>query len=93
LAKGVSFKGTSYGYWDLWIVKKLHRRLLLRLRLQDGCGLVGPFGDFPSSNQQHQTDSGEERRRVVNTVWRGHLKDFGAIFVFVVVLCTVVCFS
>jgi hypothetical protein len=38
----------SSGYGDLRIVKELLRQFFLLLRLQDGCGLLDPFGDFPS---------------------------------------------
>jgi hypothetical protein len=34
---------------DLWIVKELHRQFFLLLRLWDGCGLLDPFGEFPST--------------------------------------------
>jgi hypothetical protein len=34
---------------DLRIVKELHRQFFLLLHLRDGCGLLDPFGDFPSA--------------------------------------------
>jgi hypothetical protein len=34
---------------NLRIVKELHRQFFLLLRLWDGCGLLDPFGDFPSA--------------------------------------------
>jgi hypothetical protein len=44
---------------DLQIVMELHRRLLLLHRLWDGCGLLDPFDDFPStSNHARPTQGG-----------------------------------
>jgi hypothetical protein len=37
------------GCGDLRIVKELHQQFFLLLRLRDGCGLLDPFGDFPSA--------------------------------------------
>jgi hypothetical protein len=45
----VWFSRTSFGIGDLRIVKELHRWLFLFLRLWDRCGLLDPFGDFPST--------------------------------------------
>jgi hypothetical protein len=34
---------------DLRTVKEFHRKYFLLLRLRNGCGLLDPFGDFPSA--------------------------------------------
>jgi hypothetical protein len=39
----------SSGCGDLRIVKELHRQFFLLLHLQNRCGLLDPFGDFPSA--------------------------------------------
>jgi hypothetical protein len=38
-----------FGCGDLQIIKELHRRFSLLLRLWERCGLLDPFGDFPSA--------------------------------------------
>jgi hypothetical protein len=39
----------SSGCGDLRIIKEIHRQFFLLLRLSDGCGLLDPFGNFPSA--------------------------------------------
>ena len=80
----VWFSRTSSGCGDLRIVKELHRRLFLLLRLRDGCGLVDTFGDFLSATNNIRPAQG---RAVA-----AELKDFVVIFSFVEVLCNVRCF-
>jgi hypothetical protein len=87
----------SSGCGDLWIVKELHRQFFLLLRLRDGCGLLDPFGDFPSAtNNVRPTQGGAaaaaRRRHGLEVEDEGLLKDFVVIFVFLGVLCTVRCF-
>jgi hypothetical protein len=48
----------SYGYGDLQIVKELHRQFFLLLHLWDGCGLLDPFGDFPSATNNARLTQG-----------------------------------
>jgi hypothetical protein len=90
----VWFSRISSGCEDLWIVKELHLRLFLLLRLRDGCGLLDPFGDFPSATNNVRPAQGgaaaaARRRHGLKVEDEGHLKDFVVIFVFIEVLCTV----
>jgi hypothetical protein len=39
----------SSGCGDLRIIKELHRLFFFLVCLRDGCGLLDPFGDFPSA--------------------------------------------
>jgi hypothetical protein len=48
----------SSGCVDLWIVKELHRKFFLLLCLRDGCGLLDPFGDFPSATNNVRPTQG-----------------------------------
>jgi hypothetical protein len=87
----------SSGCGDLRIVKELHRQFFLLLCLRDGCGLLDPFGDFPSAtNNVRPTQRGAaataRRRHGLEVEDEGLLKDFVVIFVFLGVLCTVRCF-
>jgi hypothetical protein len=87
----------SSGCGDLRIVKELHRQFFLLLRLRDGCGLLDPFGDFPSAtNNVRPTQRGAaaaaRRRHGLEVEDEGLLKDFVVFFVFLEVLCTVRCF-
>jgi hypothetical protein len=41
--------GISSGCDDLQIVKELHQQFFILIRLRGGCGLLDPFGDFPSA--------------------------------------------
>jgi hypothetical protein len=82
------------GCGDLRIVKELHRQFFLLLCLQDGCGLVDPFGDFPSAtNNVMPTQEGAvaaaRRRHGLEVEDEGLLKDLVVIFVFLEVFCTV----
>jgi hypothetical protein len=82
---------------DLRIVKELHWQFFLLLRLRDGCGLLDPFGDFPSAtNNVRPTQGGAaavaRRRHGLKVKDEGLLKDLVVIFVFLEVLCTVRCF-
>jgi hypothetical protein len=82
---------------DLWIVKELHRQFFLFLRLRDRCGLLHPFGDFPSAtNNVRPTQGGAaaaaRRRHGLEVKDAGLLKDLVVIFIFIRVLCTVRCF-
>jgi hypothetical protein len=87
----------SSGCGDLHIVKELHRQFFLLLHLRDGCGLLDPFGDFPSAtNNVRPTQGGAaavaRRRHDLEVEDEGLLKDLVVIFVFLEVLCTVRCF-
>jgi hypothetical protein len=87
----------SSGCGDLRIVKELHWQFFLLLRLRDGCGLLDPFGDFPSAtNNARPTQGGvaapTRRRHGLEVEDEGLLKDLVVIFVFLKVLCTVCCF-
>jgi hypothetical protein len=67
------------GYRDLRIVKELHRQFFL-LRLQGGCGLLDPFGDFPSAtNNGRPTQGRTTGRRAIDTVWSLKMKGFSKI--------------
>jgi hypothetical protein len=72
------------------------RQFFLLIRFRDGCGLLDPFGDFPSAtNNVRPTQGGAAaaaRRRHGLEVDKGLLKDFAIIFVFLGVLCTIRCF-
>ena len=46
----VWFSRTFSGGGALRIVMELNWRFILLLRLQDRCGFVDPFGDFPSAS-------------------------------------------
>ena len=86
------------GYGDLRIIMDLHRQFNFLLRLRDGCGLLDPFGDFPSAtNNVRPTQGGAaaaaRRRHGLEIEDEGLLKDFVVIFVFLEVFCTVRCFS
>jgi hypothetical protein len=48
----------SSGCGDLRIVKELHRHFFLLLRLRGGCGLLDPFGDFPSATNNIRPTQG-----------------------------------
>jgi hypothetical protein len=87
----------SSGCGDLRIVKELHRQFFLLLRLRDGCGLLDPFGDFPSAtNNVRPTQRGAaaaaRRRHGLEVEEEGLLKNLIVIFVFLGVFCTVRCF-
>jgi hypothetical protein len=97
LAIDVSIKGTSSGSGDLRIVKEVDRQLLLLPRIQDGCGLLDLFDDFPSTinnimpAQEGVAAAAAARHRhglVVED--EGFLKDFVVNFIFLVVLCIVI---
>jgi hypothetical protein len=82
---------------DLRIVKELHRQFFLLLRLRDGCGLLDPFGDFPSTtNNIRPTQGGVAaaacRRYSLKVEFEGLLKNLIIISIFLRVLCTVRCF-
>ena len=79
------------GYGDLRIVMELHRQFNFLLRLRDGCGLLDPFGDFPSAtNNVRLTQGGAavaaRRRHGLEVEDEGLLKDLVVIFVFLLVL-------
>jgi hypothetical protein len=87
----------SSGCGDLRIIKELRRQLFLLLCLQDGCGLLDPFNDFPSATNNVRPTQGEataaaRRRHGLEVEDEGLLKDLVVIFVFLRVLCTVRCF-
>jgi hypothetical protein len=88
----------SSGCGDLRIVKELHRQFFLRLHLRGGCGLLDPFGDFPSATNNVRLTQGEgtaaaHRRHSLEVEDGGLLKDLVVIFIFLRVLCTVQCSS
>jgi hypothetical protein len=69
----------------------------LLLRLWDGCGLLDPFGDFPSATNNVRLTRGgaamaARRRHGLEVEDEVLLKDFVVIFIFLGVLCTVCCF-
>jgi hypothetical protein len=77
----------SSGCGDLRIVKELHRQFFFLLRLRDGCGLLDPFGDFPSAtNNVRPTQGGAaaatRHRHGLKVEDEGLLNDFIVIFVF-----------
>jgi hypothetical protein len=87
----------SSGCGDLQIAKELHRQFFLLLRLRDGCGLLDPFGNFPSATNnvkptQRGAAAAARRRHSLEVEDEGILKDFVVIFVFLGVLYTVLCF-
>jgi hypothetical protein len=88
----------SSGCGDLRIVKELHRQFfLLLLLLRDGCGLLDPFGEFPSANNNVRPTQGgaaaaAHRRHGLEVEDEGLLKDLVVIFIFLGLLCTVRCF-
>jgi hypothetical protein len=66
---------------DLWIVKELHRRFIVLLRLWEGCGLWGPFGDFPSATNNvglalGGSTAAMHSRHGLEVEDEGRLKDF-----------------
>jgi hypothetical protein len=67
------------GCGDLRIVKELHRQFFLLLCLRDGCGLLDPFGDFPSAtNNSRPTREGAAAAapRAIRSPWlQPHLDD------------------
>jgi hypothetical protein len=76
----VCSSGILSGYGNLQIVKELHRQFFLLLRFQDGCGLLNPFGDFPSTtNNVRPTQGGAAAAAPVDTVWRLKMKGFSRI--------------
>jgi hypothetical protein len=82
---------------DLQIVKELHRQFFFLLCLWGGCGLLDPFGDFPSTtNNVRPTQGGEAvaacRRHGLEVKDEGLLKDLVVIFIFLEMICTVWCF-
>ena len=74
---------------------ELHRRFILLFRLRDGCGLLDPFGDFPSTTNNVKPALGgaaaaARRRHVLEIEDEGHLKNLVVIFIFLDVLyCSV----
>jgi hypothetical protein len=93
----VWFSRISSGCGDLRIVKELYRQFFLLPRLRDGCGLLDPFGDFPSAiNNVRPTQGGAaaaaRRRHGLEVEDEGLLKDLVVIFIFLGLLCTVRCF-
>jgi hypothetical protein len=86
-----------YSCGDLRIIKELHRLLFLLLRLRDGCGLLNPFGDFPSATNnvrptQRRAAAAVHRRHDLEIEDKGLLKDLVVIFIFLEVLCIILCF-
>ena len=78
----------------LRIVKELHRRFFLLLHLQDRCGLLDPFGDFPSATNNVMPAQGGAAAAArhlhgLEVEDEGHFKDLVVIFVFVEVFCNV----
>jgi hypothetical protein len=97
LVEVVCSSRTLSGCGDLHIVKELHQRFFLLPRLRDGCGLLDPFGDFPSAtNNVRLTQEGAaaaaHRRHGLEVEDEGLLKDLVLILIFLEVLCTVRCF-
>ena len=90
----VWFSRTSSDGGVLRIVMELNRRFILFLRLQNRCGLLDPFGDFPSETNNVKPALGEaaaavRRRHGLEVEDEGHLKNLVVIFVFVELFCTV----
>ena len=88
---------TSSGGGVLRIAMELHRCFILLLRLRDGCGLLDPFGDFPSATNNVRpalvgAAAAARRRYGLEFEDEGHLKKFVVIFVFVEMFCTARCF-
>jgi hypothetical protein len=85
---------TFSGCGDLRIVKELHRRFILLLCLLDGCGLLGPFGDFPSAtnNVMPALDgavAAARHRHGLEVEDEGNLKNFDVIFLVVDTFCPI----
>ena len=94
---GMVFKDFFFGGGGLRIVMELYRRFILLPRLWDGCGLLNPFGDFPSAINNVRPALGgaaaaARRRHGLEVEDEGHLKDLVVIFVFVEVSRTARCF-
>ena len=89
----VWFSRTSSGGDGLQIVMELHRWFILLPRLWDGCGLLDPFGDFPSTSNVRLALGGAaaaaRRQHRLEVENKGHLKELVVIFDFVEVFCTV----
>ena len=97
LVEVVCFSRASSGGDDLRIVVELHRRFILLLQHRDGCGLLDPFGDFPSATNnvrpaQEGAAAAARRRHGLKVEDEGHLKNLVVIFVFVEMFWTVRCF-
>ena len=93
----VWFSRTSSGDGGLRIVMELHRWFIFLLRLQDGCSLHDPFGNFPSASKNTRTALGRAavvacRRHGLEVEHEGHLEDLVVIFVSLEVFCIVRCF-
>jgi hypothetical protein len=87
----------SSGCGDLRIVMELHQQFFLLLRLLDGCGLLDPFGHFPSTTNNVRLSQGgvavaARHRHGLEVEDEGLLKDLVVIFAFLGELCTVRCF-
>jgi hypothetical protein len=87
----------SSGCGDLRIIKEFHRQFFLSLCLRDGCGLLDPFNDFLSANNnvrptQGGTAAAACRRHGLEVEDEWLLKDLVVIFVFLEGLCTPCCF-
>jgi hypothetical protein len=83
-------------FWlgDLRIIMELHQRLFFLPRLRDGCGLLGPFSDFPSASNNVRPSQGgavaaAHRLHGLEVEDKRHIKKFVVIFIFVEVLCIV----
>jgi hypothetical protein len=86
----------SSGCGDLRIVNELHRQFFLFLRLQDECGFLDPFDDFPSAtNNVRPTQGGAaaatRRQHGLEVEDKVLLKNLIIIFIFLEVLYTVSC--
>jgi hypothetical protein len=86
----------SSGCGDLRIIKELHQKFFLLLRLRNECGLLDPFGDFSSAtNNVRPTQGGVAAAHHQNGLEvedEGILEDLVVIFVFLEMLYTVRCF-
>jgi hypothetical protein len=82
------------GCGNLRIVKELHRQFFFLFRLRSKCGLLEPFGDFPSATNnirptQEGATTAAHRRHDLKVEDEGLLKDLIVIFIFLGMLCTV----
>jgi hypothetical protein len=85
LVEVVCSSRTLSGCGDLHIVKELHQRFFLLPRLRDGCGLLDPFGDFPSAtNNVRPIQGGAAARRQhdLEVEDEGILENLVIIFIF-----------
>jgi hypothetical protein len=88
----VSSSRTTFGFGDLWIVKELYRRFSFLFVFRDGCGLLDPFGDFPSATNNVKpalrgAAAVTRRRHGLKVKDEGQIKNFNVIFIVLTASC------